>query len=43
MGFDVEKVVSAFHKAGVDRSVEADQALEDAQVNDITARLLGEA
>lgn len=39
----MEMVVSAFQKAGIDRSAGANQALEDAQVNDITARLLGEA
>ncbi|KAJ5182646.1 hypothetical protein N7492_000262 [Penicillium capsulatum] len=43
MGFDVEKVVSAFQKAGVSRSAGVGDALEDAQVNDITAHLLGEA
>lgn len=43
MGFDVEKVVAAFRQVGIRRMPGSGQTLEDAQVNDITARLLGEA
>lgn len=42
MGFDVEKVVAAFQRVGIPHNGGADFTLEDAQVGDITARLLGE-
>jgi len=42
MGFDVERVVSAFRVVGVDSNEGRDQELSDGQMGDITARLLGE-
>jgi ubiquitin-conjugating enzyme (huntingtin interacting protein 2) len=42
MGFDVERVVSAFRFVGIDTNGGRDQELQDAQMGDITARLLGE-
>ncbi|KAJ5191763.1 uncharacterized protein N7498_010748 [Penicillium cinerascens] len=42
MGFDVERVVSAFRFVGLDTNGSQDQELNDGQMGDITARLLGE-
>jgi ubiquitin-conjugating enzyme (huntingtin interacting protein 2) len=42
MGFDVERVVSAFRYVGVDRSGDMPYELEDTMSGDIIARLLGE-
>ncbi|KAI9826647.1 MAG: hypothetical protein M1832_006243 [Thelocarpon impressellum] len=43
MGFDLERVVSAFKFVGIDRNDGEDYELEGAYMGDITARLLGEA
>lgn len=42
MGFDVERVVAAFKYAGIDQRGGQDYELEEGQMGDITARLLGE-
>jgi len=42
MGFDVDRVVSAFEFVGIDRMGGEDYELEEAYMGDITARLLGE-
>jgi ubiquitin-conjugating enzyme (huntingtin interacting protein 2) len=42
MGFDVEQVVDAFRFVGVNNNGGQPRELEDAQVGDITARLLGD-
>ncbi|KAI9807370.1 MAG: Ubiquitin-conjugating enzyme E2 1 [Piccolia ochrophora] len=42
MGFDVDRVVSAFKYVGIDRNGGEDYELEEAYMGDITARLLGE-
>jgi len=42
MGFDVDRVVSAFMFVGIDRNDGQDYELEEAYMGDITARLLGE-
>jgi len=42
MGFDVDRVVSAFKFVGIDRNGGEDYELEEAYMGDITARLLGE-
>jgi len=42
MGFDVDRVVSAFKFVGIDRMGGEDYELEEAYMGDITARLLGE-
>ena len=42
MGFDVDRVVSAFRYVGIDRMGGEDYELEEAYMGDITARLLGE-
>ncbi|KZF19102.1 ubiquitin conjugating enzyme [Xylona heveae TC161] len=42
MGFDVDRVVSAFEYVGIDRMNGEDYELEEAYMGDITARLLGE-
>ena len=42
MGFDVERVVEAFHYVGIDTYGGEDVELEGEYVGDITARLLGE-
>jgi ubiquitin-conjugating enzyme (huntingtin interacting protein 2) len=42
MGFDVDRVVAAFHYVGIDRMGGEDYELEEAYMGDITARLLGE-
>lgn len=42
MGFDVEKVVSAFEFVGVERNGGLDYELEEEYMGDITARLFGE-
>ncbi|KAK2734442.1 Ubiquitin-conjugating enzyme E2 1 [Myotisia sp. PD_48] len=42
MGFDVQRVVSAFKYYGIDRMDGEDYELEEAYMGDITARLLGE-
>jgi len=42
MGFDVDRVVSAFKYVGIDRMGGEDYELEEAYMGDITARLLGE-
>ncbi|KAI1912131.1 Ubiquitin-conjugating enzyme E2 1 [Ophidiomyces ophidiicola] len=42
MGFDVQRVVSAFKYVGIDRMDGEDYELEEAYMGDITARLLGE-
>ena len=43
MGFSIEQVVTAFHRAGIDRNSGQDYELTEGQMGDITARLLGEA
>ncbi|KAI9840276.1 MAG: Ubiquitin-conjugating enzyme E2 1 [Sclerophora amabilis] len=42
MGFDVDRVVSAFNFVGIDKNEGEDYELEEAYMGDITARLLGE-
>lgn len=42
MGFDVERVVDAFKYVGVDRLGGEEYELDEGQMGDITARLLGE-
>ncbi|KAK1145716.1 Ubiquitin-conjugating enzyme E2 1 [Aspergillus melleus] len=42
MGFDVDRVVSAFKYFGIDRNDGEDYELEEAYMGDVTARLLGE-
>ena len=42
MGFDLERVVSAFDYVGIDPNDGDDYELEEAYIGDITARLLGE-
>lgn len=42
MGFDVDRVVSAFKYVGIDKNDGEDYELEEAYMGDITARLLGE-
>lgn len=42
MGFDVDRVVSAFKYVGIDMNDGEDYELEEAYMGDITARLLGE-
>ena len=42
MGFDVERVVGAFEYVGIDRSDGEDYPLDEGEMGDITARLLGE-
>lgn len=42
MGFDVDRVVSAFRFVGIDRMGGEDYELEEAYMGDVTARLLGE-
>jgi ubiquitin-conjugating enzyme (huntingtin interacting protein 2) len=42
MGFDVEQVVDAFERAGVNRNGGEDYDLGPGAMGDITARLLGE-
>lgn len=42
MGFDVERVVAAFRYVDVDRRGGQDYELDEGQMGDITARLLGE-
>lgn len=42
MGFDVQRVVSAFKYVGIDRMGGEDYELEEAYMGDVTARLLGE-
>ena len=42
MGFDVDRVVSAFKYVGIDKMDGEDYELEEAYMGDITARLLGE-
>ena len=42
MGFDLERVVSAFDYVGIDPNDGEDYELEEAYIGDITARLLGE-
>lgn len=42
MGFDVDRVVSAFNFVGIDRNGGDDYDLEPEYMGDITARLLGE-
>jgi len=42
MGFDVERVVGAFKYVGIDRSDGEDYPLDEGEMGDITARLLGE-
>ncbi|KAI9849786.1 MAG: Ubiquitin-conjugating enzyme E2 1 [Thelocarpon superellum] len=42
MGFDLERVVSAFKYVGIDKNDGEDYELEAAYMGDITARLLGE-
>ncbi|PKY07276.1 ubiquitin conjugating enzyme [Aspergillus campestris IBT 28561] len=42
MGFDVDRVVSAFRFYGIDRMDGEDYELEEAYMGDVTARLLGE-
>ena len=42
MGFDLDRVVSAFDYVGIDRNDGEDYELEEAYMGDITARLLGE-
>lgn len=42
MGFDVDRVVSAFKFFGIDRNDGEDYELEEAYMGDVTARLLGE-
>ncbi|KAI9889285.1 MAG: Ubiquitin-conjugating enzyme E2 1 [Vezdaea aestivalis] len=43
MGFDIERVVSAFNFVGIDRNNGEDYELEEAYIGDITARLFGES
>ena len=43
MGFGVGQVVTAFRSVGIDRNSGQDYELEENQMGDITARLLGEA
>ena len=42
MGFDVERVVGAFKHVGIDRLDGEDYELDEEEMGDITARLLGE-
>lgn len=42
MGFDLDRVVSAFNFVGIDQADGEDYELEEAYIGDITARLLGE-
>ncbi|KAL8835526.1 MAG: hypothetical protein Q9205_006985 [Flavoplaca limonia] len=42
MGFDLERVVSAFEFVGIDHNDGEEYTLEEAYIGDITARLLGE-
>ena len=42
MGFDLDRVVSAFDYVGIDPNDGEDYELEEAYIGDITARLLGE-
>ncbi|KAI9762655.1 MAG: hypothetical protein M4579_000273 [Chaenotheca gracillima] len=42
MGFDVDRVVSAFKFFGIDKNDGEDYELEEAYMGDVTARLLGE-
>lgn len=42
MGFDVERVVGAFKYVGIDRLDGEDYELDEEEMGDITARLLGE-
>ncbi|KAL6713124.1 Ubiquitin-conjugating enzyme E2 1 [Lecanora helva] len=42
MGFDLDRVVSAFEYVGIDPNDGEDYELEEAYIGDITARLLGE-
>ena len=42
MGFDLDRVVSAFDFVGIDPNGGEDYELEEAYMGDITARLLGE-
>lgn len=42
MGFDLDRVVSAFDYVGIDPNDGQDYELEEAYIGDITARLLGE-
>ena len=42
MGFDLDRVVSAFDYVGIDPNEGEDYELEEAYIGDITARLLGE-
>lgn len=42
MGFDLDRVVSAFDFVGIDPNDGEDYPLEEAYIGDITARLLGE-
>ena len=42
MGFDLDRVVSAFDYVGIDPNDGDDYELEEAYIGDITARLLGE-
>lgn len=42
MGFDLDRVVSAFDFVGIDPNDGEDYELEEAYIGDITARLLGE-
>ena len=42
MGFDVERVVDAMDFVGIDRMDGQDYELDEEEVADITARLLGE-
>ncbi|KAI9857024.1 MAG: Ubiquitin-conjugating enzyme E2 1 [Vezdaea acicularis] len=43
MGFDIDRVVSAFKFVGIDRNGGEDYELEEAYIGDITARLFGES
>ena len=42
MGFELDRVVSAFEFVGIDPNDGEDYELEEAYIGDITARLLGE-
>ena len=42
MGFDLDRVVSAFNFVGIDKNGGENYELEEAYIGDITARLLGE-
>ena len=42
MGFDLDRVVTAFEYVGIDTNGGEDYELEEAYIGDITARLLGE-